>query len=1767
MNIFKKKIPANIITYILLAIIAVIVIYNYGKLFREYTKASKQNIAILTQSSFTADRHADIQIFAKDIKGKDIEKAKVEISLGGEKFSTSTIYKGELRNGALNAGFAFPKIPTDRYRLMVNVRSDRGEDVVIKDVDVNTKHAKIIIEADRLLYKPGQRADFRSLVLDKQTMKPIANSEVRMSIVDPKKNKIYQRTLKTSAHGIVSDHFLFAEQTTNGGYALEAETGGETASLQFDVKEYVLPKFELKITSDQDLALPQNNISGKVKASYFFGKPVSKAHVEVKLEAGGYTNTYQGSTDENGFMNYSFSLPNAGPVANIILSAIATDLNNNQAQADLVNEADSGPINIEIVPESEKVKPGLENNLYIFTSGPKGEPLSASVILSGDSIREITTDKYGFAKFTYRSGANDLYTVFNATVKDDIGNRVEKQIRLENEKNPKGYMLIHPQKTYLNNEKSLSVDLLSTNDKNATIEMIQNGDIVYSDTVEIKNGKASKTMELPEEMFGSIEIRATQVFSDYQDYYYTNAYNFRFVTDSKLVIVDQPRNLDIKIETDKETYEPGSEAKVKFVVNNGQGSPSSAALGVKVVDESLLSLKNDNAALSKLLFILDEKTRNNARSINGLSAEEAVNNNDDAARNNILSAMLSSVPPDPVALSKLEKNNHNAWSSLEARATNLIQRTFLAGLGILVVLLLVFYWKSIKLAAENKIGFNLFGLIILIGLCINLLNGIFELFDIYDMAQWMVEWANNIGPGFVIAIAISFVAIILLVRNRVKNDYQKYLVPMNILIISTGLILLPLLLATQMDIFSQNNGYGILANTTSGFVAEFIYLVIAFVIIAAILIKEKTGYSVIFWTLAGYAGIISSTIITLPVLAAVWVVIGAIHGVKGSKTDIVEEIEKRQAELIAQGKSKEAIELEMLLVSKEMRRNRLFSSLGRVASVLILICAFLFLLFFGFIVLKYRIGHVMYSSSPNFGYSEDIGFADPIGMSGGNDNFGSTLDLGTSYPSSIGLSAPAPSLPFAGLFKEAGGGSPMPDIARETEITVGQNPKAESFAEVKRVRRFFPETLYYQAELIAENGLAQIIMPIKDSITSWRMSALGNSITGDVGSASKRITTFQDFFVDLDVPNTLVEGDEIELPVSVFNYLSDPQKVSLEVISGPGISIVTPLPNTADIEGNNVNSYYLRLKAVKFGNYSLQIKARGQKMADAIEKDISVLPYGRAVNVTSAVQELNQDKFEFQVGFPASAIKGTSKIIAKIYPTVFSQVVDGMDKILRMPSGCFEQISSSLYPDILVLKYLDKTGKDNPEARKKAEEYIGVGMQKILTYESEPGGFSLYGQGSAETVLTAYGLMEFNELKDHAFVDDNLLKRMKEFLYNKQQPDGKFAQSGYHSGGLSRVTDYSRNAYIAWALSEAEGSEARLKKTSDYLKTNISEAENDNYVLALAANVFVNIEPSGDQAKKTLEKLKEKMNKSDNDKWFIEMNSANYYGSYGRTGNIEATALAAIAFTRSGQSETAQKLLGYLTSSRDGQGTWFSTQSTVLTLKALIENEIKSKAVDTNIGKIGLDLNGSNIRTIDINKDNSELYQNFEMVDGLKDQNTISLAREGDIRATFHLVKSYYGKMDNAAVTNDGLSITAYPVANGSPRQEFINAPIAMGQKLSVDVDYSSNRQMENAIIEIPLPAGLSVDEDLLNCQLALNKKPCTAQNFPFSKALNNYEIRKDRLIIYINQIQPGAAATLKLSFIAKYRGKYYLLPARLYGYYNPEREAYSNVLGYININ
>ncbi|HZU86462.1 MAG TPA: alpha-2-macroglobulin family protein [Anaerolineaceae bacterium] len=714
----------------------------------------------------------------------------------------------------------------------------------------------------------------------------------------------------------------------------------------------------------------------------------------------------------------------------------------------------------------------------------------------------------------------------------------------------------------------------------------------------------------------------------------------------------------------------------------------------------------------------------------------------------------------------------------------------------------------------------------------------------------------------------------------------------------------------------------------------------------------------------------------------------------------------------------------------------------------------------------------------------------------------------------------------------------------------------ETSVEAPRLRQYFPETMLWAPDLVTNpDGSLSLPLTMADSITTWRVTALASSQNGLLGSTTVPLRVFQDFFIDLDLPLALTAGDEISIPVGIYNYLEESQTVRLEIEPADWFELLDEPVKEMTIEANDISVVYFRVRAKDFGLQNVKVTAIGSRMSDAIQKPVRVYPDGKQIHFTQSDRLTPGEDITQTINIPADAIGGTQVLLVKVYPGILSQVVEGLDSILRMPSGCFEQTSSTTYPNLLVLDYLRTTGQVAPEVEMKAEEYINLGYQRLTTFEVDGGGFSLFGEAPADRMLTAYGLQEFSDMRRVYEIDPAMIDRAAQWLLNQQAPDGSWEndqglvhENTWSSLGNDRLPV---TAYITWSLVEAGyASDPRTQAGVAYVREHTSEAK-DPYVLAMVANALVSADLGENGAisgatRKVLDELAG-LAQQDNGGYFWQSSVATFMGSEGQTGSVETTALAALALLRSGEHpEQANGALIYLVRQKDNFGTWYSTQATVLSLKALIQSVRGGES--TPDATITLQLNGGETRTVQVNAENYDVVQLVQFSDiniGRDNQLVIRTSGEGSLM--YQVTGSYYLPWDK---------LSSYP--DLLPEGDLMNIDVAydrtelaVNDTVAVTVTITLQEgQADSAMIDLGLPPGFAVQNEDLDALIAYYSD--VAPDFAFP-VVQRYELTGRQILIYLTNLQAGKPLTFTYRLRARFPLEVQTPATNAYDYYNPE--------------
>jgi uncharacterized protein YfaS (alpha-2-macroglobulin family) len=688
-----------------------------------------------------------------------------------------------------------------------------------------------------------------------------------------------------------------------------------------------------------------------------------------------------------------------------------------------------------------------------------------------------------------------------------------------------------------------------------------------------------------------------------------------------------------------------------------------------------------------------------------------------------------------------------------------------------------------------------------------------------------------------------------------------------------------------------------------------------------------------------------------------------------------------------------------------------------------------------------------------------------------------------------------------------------------------------------RLRQFFPETLYVNPSVITdERGMANVSVEMADSITTWRLQALASSQQGQLGSVTNGLKVFQDFFIDIDLPVALTQGDEISIPVAVYNYLPKQQTVKLSLETRPWFDLIKDeAVKSLDIGPSDIKVIFYRLRAQKIGSHSLTVNAQGSRLSDAIKRQIEVLPNGEERRDTW--NDMLEGTVEKKVTIPEDAIAGASTILVKIYPGLLSQAIEGLDSMLRMPSGCFEQTSSMTYPNVLVMDYMKKTKQIKPEVQMKAEQYINVGYQRLLSFEVKGGGFEWFGNAPAHKVLTAYGLLEFSDMSQVHEVDPAVIARTQRWLAGQQQADGSWMkdQGGIAEGIINRQTDTLRTtAYIAWTLAESGYKGPEVKRALDYVMGHWREA-NDPYALAVIASAFFIAKPDAPTGGDAIEALA-KLAVVEDKIAFWKPTQPTFTSAKDKSADIETTALATYALVKSGRHvDLTNKAITYLIRSKDSFGSWHTTQATVWALKALLLS--LQKAAQQIDATVAITVNGKQAGSFRISQENYEVVRQVDAKELLSEgTNDVRIALSGKGTALYQIVAKYYMPWKLVRPPEEELlSISV----------DYDRKQLATDDMLTEKVRVVNNAPLsaEMVVVDLGVPPGFEVQaEDLYN--MVEHKK------------IQKFTIAARQIIIYLDKLVSRTPLELTYRLRAKSPIKAATPASTVYRYYNPEIKA-----------
>jgi hypothetical protein len=1600
------------------------------------------------------------------------------------------VFKGRTdASGRANVRFDVPNVEAGPYTMEVTTRSALGEEKIERPVRISAD-SKILLVTDRPIYQPGHLIHMRALVLRPFDMKPIDGKDLLFEVEDPKGNKVFKRTLKTSSFGVASVDFQLADEVNIGNYHLRAMLGDTRAEKTVEIKRYVLPKFKVAVTANKSFYLPKETIKVELQSDYFFGKPVGNAKVEVTAStfdvAFNKFHTWKGDTDANGHAKFEITLPDhfvGQPLqkgdAMVKLDVKVLDSADHSEALVKSYPVSDQPVRVSLIAEGGKIVPNMDNRIFAAASYPDGSPaVNCEIKLFHEQLPPAQQGfGGGFGGRRFPGGGPAVAPVL-----------------------PKG----QPAK-----KDEPKAELLTTVKTNAS-------------------GLAEFTMKAKADQLrvGAWGQRDFELLGGKQQ-----GWGPQIVLDLKAVAKDpkgntatahimlnsHPMGENVLLRLDKAIYQSGD--RMTLDIRTSAGMPT---VFVDIV-------RGGQIMLSKWLEVKDGKalqTLDLPQTVFGsleVHAYQMLQHGEIIRDSRVVYVQPRNDLKVTVQPSKAEFTPGED-ATIRFMVTDAAGKPTAAAIGVIVVDEAVYALQDLQPGLE-KVYFTLQEELLKPQAQIKLGGG--ETIDGLVLQPALPAARQQVAEVLLTAVKLPapkrFVVDPAQERKqRVQGQVQQI-----------GSVMFNYAWNQKKDVIVYDKAAGRWA-FRPGLLAE---LVKANQLPA----QALEGLPGVKFTLADLAGLQKEF---TPESLGKAITAQRIQVLQGQLGQYLNQNRARffsdgewilPANLIQELVTKKAIDpvftkdawgepLRVVRLEKKTANptgNPAFDQ------------------------------HEIISSGPDrrLSNADDLRMRDVFahlrgGWWGGNwwmdqDRLADGFDLNmargqkgqvrelmqrnAAFGGFGGGGLGGPPLPMAA--QGAGpGGSPPKMVADKAGMPKTDakptNSPAGGAAEAPRVREFFPETMLWQPALITDDkGVANLALSFADSITTWRLSASANSRGGALGGATVPLKVFQDFFVDIDLPVNLTQGDEIAFPVAVYNYLKTPQTVKIELQNESWFELLDQggLVRNLDLKPNEVTSVKFRIRAGKIGVQPLTVKAFGSKKSDAVKRVIDVAPNGQKIDKVTT--DRLQGKIVQTIDVPATAIADASKLMVKIYPGAMAQVIEGLDGMLRMPGGCFEQTSSSAFPNILIVDYIKKNRLNSPALMMKSEQYLNVGYQRLLTFERPGGGFDWWGREQPLIWLSAYGLQEFSDMAKVYPIDRGIIDRTQAFLLRTMDKDGTWSNIGATHGETIASMGNPKlllTSYVTWSLLDSGYDRKQLAKSIAFIRDGVKQGEGNAYILALAANALAAYDAKDDStldAVGKLDKLRHEVPEWKAIDFPAKGMSLTYAHGNGQT--VETTALAALAMLRTGQfNNSVNQALTYLVKSKHANGTWGSTQATILALKALIGATGANQQKGATHFTVKVD--GQEAARGKVDEDNADVMQSFDLKGLAKPgAHQVEIAVDGESNLMYQIVGRYYEpwKKDMAPAK------PAFDLSVSYDRTKLSTSDLLHAK---ATLKYNGKLPTYMVMLDLGIAPGFTVDPGDFAEMVSKNK-------------VKKFEITSRQVIIYLGDVRPGDELDFEYSLRARF--------------------------------
>jgi hypothetical protein len=484
-----------------------------------------------------------------------------------------------------------PEIEARRVRLEVQTEGAGDLALLTHTFDVETAELTTHVIVDKPLCRPGQTLRYRTVTLSRYDLQVRHEVEVQVEIRGPEDQPLADlQSRGRTERGVFHGEFAIPEDFPDGVYRLVVRSPqGLFAEARRDVvvRHFQMPRLRKRLEFARDSYGPGDDVRARFSVASFEGGSLADVPLRVRAEVGGQVVVdHPAVTDARGNYDLNFAMPAAPADGEARLSVTVM-----QDHMETLNKPIPfavGDVEVAFFPESGDLVAEVDNRVYFRALDGEGKPVHVEGWILDEldeRVAAVRTQRDGRGVFAIvpREGAT-----YRLRIDRPAGTSTEPRLPAVSAEQ---FVVFDTSQGVVEADAPLRLTLRSARRIGPLMVMatcrgaVVGQQMVAEDPVALRSDGSrvrSVLVPLAENAEGVIRVTA-----------YDLAMPSPRPVAERLVYRRPRQRLTIGLDGLQPAYAPGEQLDLALEIRDESGHPRPAVLGIRVIDDALLTLADD----------------------------------------------------------------------------------------------------------------------------------------------------------------------------------------------------------------------------------------------------------------------------------------------------------------------------------------------------------------------------------------------------------------------------------------------------------------------------------------------------------------------------------------------------------------------------------------------------------------------------------------------------------------------------------------------------------------------------------------------------------------------------------------------------------------------------------------------------------------------------------------------------------------------------------------------------------------------------------------------------------------------------------------------------------------------------------------------------------------------------------------------------------------------------------------------------------------------